>query len=61
MSVTVDDPDITLFDGSDWREYTNAPGGWYGGTYHETCDDRDDLTITFKGSGIRVYGAKRPT
>lgn len=36
MSTTVDDPNVTLFDGSDWRTYTNAQGGWHGGTYHET-------------------------
>lgn len=52
---------MEVYDGSDWRTYTNAPGGWNGGTYHETCDDRDDLTISFKGTGIKVYGAKRPT
>jgi hypothetical protein len=61
MSTTIDDPDVTLFDGSDWRTFHDAPGGWHGGTYHETCDDRDDLNIAFKGTGIQIFGAKRPT
>lgn len=61
MSITVDDVHMEVFDGSDWKTYENAPGGWNGGTYHESCDDRDDLSISFKGTGIKVYGAKRPT
>jgi hypothetical protein len=61
MSTTIDDPNVTLFDGSNWKSYTDASGGWHGGTYHETCDDRDDLLIAFTGTGIQIYGAKRPT
>jgi hypothetical protein len=61
MSTTIDDPNITLYDGSSWKQYNDAAAGWHGGTYHETCDDRDDLTFVFSGTAIQVYGAKRPT